>query len=164
METTEKAASKLSFGKQIWVKYFKWIVVALVILIFGIGYYIYSRGKKDTLANIPKTVPYPKDTGIATEDIANKKWIDAIGVPLGNELGNYLSTWHITNIGISSIIVNKLQPIKDWQLVFINNYYNANYATRSGGSLIQDLNNVIYVGLDGVRKNIVNRLYKLGAK
>ena len=162
METNKNAATSL--GKQIWLKYFKWIV-GLILLILGlVGYWIYGRGKKDTLAKIPTAVPYPPESTTPIQEGEKRIWIDTFGAALMQELGEYLSKWHLTNVGLNSLIVNKLNPLKDWQLVYINNSYNANYYTQGKGSLVKDLLDVSYVGADGVRQDIVNRLRKLGAK
>jgi len=153
-----------SLGKQLWLKYFKWIVAVILLLLGGLGFWIYRRGKKDTLAKVPETVPYPPESSTPFQEAEKIKWIDSFGAALVEELGAFLSTWHLTNVSLNTLLVNKLKPLKDWQLVYINNGYNANYYTQGKGSLIKDLLDVSYVGADGVRQDIVNRLRKLGAK
>lgn len=164
MENEDKKSSVLSVGKQIWLKYFKWIIVGIIGLILFLGYWIYTRGKKDTLAKIPANIPYPPESTTPQQDLEKRKWIDTVGSALVQELGEYLNTWHLTNFKLNSILVNKLKPLKDWQLVYINNGYNANYYTQGKGSLVKDLADVFYIGADGVRNDIVERLRKLGAK
>jgi hypothetical protein len=153
-----------SLGKQIWLKYFRWIVVAIVLALGVFGFFLYNKGTKDTLAKLPQSVPYPPTTGIPSQDKAQVNWVDTKGTAIVLKLGNYLREWHLTNIGINTIIVNDLRPLADWQLVYINEAYNRNYFTQGKGSLVKDLLDITYVGLDGVRNDIVIRLQKLGAK
>lgn len=156
--------TNVSLGKQIWLKYFRWIVVAVLFVLGLIGYLLYNRGTKDTLAKLPQSVPYPPATGLPSQDKAQINWVDTKGINLVLKLGTYLKDWHITNIGINTIIVNDLRPLADWQLVYINEGYNRNYFSQGKGSLVKDLLDISYVGADGVRNDIVSRLQKLGAK
>ena len=154
----------LSLGKQIWLKYFRWIAILIILILGGIGYWIYSRGKKDSLAKVPTSVPYPPESTTPIQEADKIKWIDSFGAALVQELGEFFNVWHLTNVRLNTLIVTKLKPLKDWQLVYLNNGYNANYYTQGKGSLIKDLLDVSYVGADGVRQDIVNRLRILGAK
>lgn len=159
-----KSNSTVSLGKQIWLKYFKWIVGLIIGIAVALGYWIYIRGKKDTLAKIPASIPYPPEATTPIQDAAKRKWIDTVGASLVEELGAYLTTWHLFNFKLNSIIVNQLNPLKDWQLVYVANGYDANFYSKGKGSLVKDLLDVSYVGADGVRQDIVKRLQKLGAK
>lgn len=163
METTQENRF-ISVGKQIWLKYFKWIVVGVLLLLTVIGVYLYNRGKKDTLAQVPKDVPYPPSSGLPIQDAAKIKWIDTTGSALVKKLGAYLKDWHFTNIGINTIIVQELRPLADWQLVAVNNQYKNNYFSQGKGTLVKDLQAITYVGADGIRNEIVSRLQKLGAE
>jgi hypothetical protein len=159
----------LSIGKQIWLKYFKWIIAGIVLLIGGIGYWIYYRGKKDTLAKVPDSVPYPPDLTVPTSAELGEFsiWVKNDCPVIANKLNKFFTEFAFSNADLNFIIKNELSVLSDKKLVYLNNYYNRVHYKNGKGSLVKDLNAVFYVWGNLAkedRDNIVKRLNKLGAK
>lgn len=159
----ENQESKLSVGKQAYLKYFKWIWGSVAILIVGIGYWLYSKGKKDANANKPDAVDYPPDFQMETD--TQKSVFDQFaktdGLRLANAFGDFFSIWRVWFAPLSQLVI-ETQKLSDKQVIYINNLYNAKFWKIGKGSLVKDIEAVVFQ--IGGYKDFTKRLRKLGAK
>lgn len=140
MESNDKNTGMLSIGKQIWLKYFKWIIVAIVLLFVGLIWYVSYRAKKNALATVAQDISYPPDVVAPTQSqiSAFNEWTKTTGmsiiVTLGEELNNY---WIRSSVIVDALIT--LSQTTDKQLIWVANNYQKKYAGRT---LAKDLDKI----------------------
>lgn len=155
----------LSLGKQLWLKYFKWIVGLIILIIAGVIYWVSSVAKRNTLAKLAVDIPYPPDTTPPTQTQINafNEWINSQGKGIVKRIGDELQAVFWISTSKIEADVKVLAQGSDKQLVWAYKYYRTQFV---GKSLVTDLERIQFAPTwDELWANqIINRLRKLGAK